>query len=94
MIARNKIDKAKADATNRRFIANELLGNSVFVEWIGGVMTRNGYFDNREMTPYSQGVRNGIAREAERLFECADDGNKIFAEIFYANIGKYNKMKD
>lgn len=78
--------KAKLAETRARDVANTLLNHACFKEWAGDVMVRLGFFDNRELTPFCQGMRAGMMREFERLMETADDGDKFLAEVFRRNV--------
>jgi hypothetical protein len=79
---KERSDTARMAATRLRDTANTLIGNAAFREWAGDVLVRNGFFDSRELTPYSQGVRGGIVKEIERLMEAADDGADFLAAVF------------
>jgi hypothetical protein len=76
------------ERTRLRDMANRLLSNETFVEWAGEVMTRRGFFDGREGTPYAQGARGAIVQEFEKLMEFADDGDKFLARVFRENVLK------
>ena len=78
-----KSDKAKAERTRRREIANSLLQNDMFFEWAGDLMVRVGFFgEGRELTPYQQGARGKIVQELERLCEDSDVGADFLARVF------------
>ena len=79
---KERADAARVAATKLRDTANTLVWNDTFREWAGDVLVRNGFFDSRELTPYSQGVRGGIVKEIERLMEAADDGADFLAAVF------------
>ena len=83
---KKRTEDAKRAETRARDIANTLLNHACFKEWAGDVMVRLGFFDNRELTPFCQGMRAGMMREFERLMETADDGDRFLAEVFRNNV--------
>ena len=93
-VRRREADAARAAAGRRRSLADSLLNSADFVEWIGDVLARNGYWDYRELSPYQQGVRNGIAREVQRLAEAADCGAEFMRRVFVDNIVNPTRNKE
>lgn len=78
---------AETEATRLRDRANSLLSYEPFVDWIGDLMAKVGFFgEGRELTPYQQGCRGRIVQEVERLCEQSDAGADFLARVFREKI--------
>ena len=81
---------AETEATRLRDRANSLLSYEPFVDWMGDLMAKVGYFgEGRELTPYQQGYRGRIVQEVERLCEQSDAGADFLARVFKEKIVAY-----
>jgi hypothetical protein len=79
--------KAEQEKTRLRDRANSLLSYEPFVDWMGELMAKVGYFgEGRELTPYQQGCRGRIVQEVEKLCEQGDNGADFLARVFREKI--------
>ena len=79
--------KAEQERTRLRDRANSLLSYEPFVDWMGELMAKVGYFgEGRELTPYQQGCRGRIVQEVEKLCEQGDNGADFLARVFREKI--------
>lgn len=79
--------KAEQERTRLRDRANSLLSYEPFVDWMGELMAKVGYFgEGRELTPYQQGCRGRIVQEVEKLCEQGDNGADFLALVFREKI--------
>lgn len=82
-----RAEAAERERTRLRARANSLLASPDFVDWIGELMVKYGFFgEGRELTPYMQGKRGGVVEEIERVLEFSDNGDRILGEVFRTRI--------
>ena len=86
-LKRGDAKSLELERTRLRDRANSLLSYEPFVDWMGELMAKVGYFgEGRELTPYQQGCRGRIVQEVERLCEQSDNGADFLARVFREKI--------
>ena len=86
-LKRGDAKSPEIERTRLRERANSLLSYEPFVDWMGELMAKVGYFgEGRELTPYQQGCRGRIVQEVEKLCEQGDNGADFLARVFREKI--------